>query len=108
VVIGPSGFNLSQSHPRVDSDGHGIQDHVELHPPLPRRLFGSGECLLDVALLLLEQEGLNLPGLGLADDGTGQLVEPLVLAPVLVTAASRTDPEGIIRSKRGRPGDPGR
>lgn len=31
-----------------------------------------------------------------------------VLSPVLVTAASRTDPEGIIRPKKGRPGDPGR
>lgn len=31
-----------------------------------------------------------------------------VLSPVLVTAASGTDPEGIIRPKKGRPGDPGR
>ena len=75
---GDAFLSRHRPHPRIDPDGHGIEDRVEVHPPLPRRLLGSGDCLLNVALLLLEQERLNLPGLGLAGDGTGQLVEPLV------------------------------
>jgi hypothetical protein len=47
-------------HPRIDPDRHGIEDQVDAHPLVPRRLLGSGECLLDVALLLLEQKRLNL------------------------------------------------
>jgi hypothetical protein len=47
-------------HPRIDPDGRGIEDQVEVYPPLPRRLFGSVERLLDHLLPDLGDERVNV------------------------------------------------
>lgn len=43
-------------HPRIDLDGHGIEDPVDAHPLLPGRLLGSVERLADQLLAYLQHE----------------------------------------------------
>jgi hypothetical protein len=54
------GFQLAtRPHPRVDPDGHGIQDHGEL-PFLPTSLLSSVERLLDQLQLRSEDQVVDL------------------------------------------------